>query len=146
MTAWRHLFPIWPPSTNKIWRYERGVVHLSDAAKAFRRAVADEIFIRRAQKALPARMLASDLAVTLKLYPPDNYRRDIDNPLKSVLDAMTAAGLWWDDSRIKRLLVTMEPPDPERRGKFWIEVEELPTAQRPNKRPARNKKKGSGAP
>lgn len=140
MTAWSHLFPFWPPSTNNIWRYDRGVVHLSPAARAFRKAVAGEIL---AKKALPARMLASDLAVTLRLFPPNNHRRDIDNPLKSVLDAMTAAGLWWDDSRIKRLVVTMETPDPERRGKFWMEVEELPTAA---KRPALNKKKGSCAP
>jgi len=38
-------------------------------------------------------------------FPPDRRRRDLDNLLKSVLDALEHAGLYADDSQID-LLVT----------------------------------------
>jgi crossover junction endodeoxyribonuclease RusA len=38
------------------------------------------------------------------LYPPD-ARRDIDNYNKALFDALTHAGIWEDDSQVKRMLV-----------------------------------------
>ena len=47
------------------------------------------------------------LRVTMLLNPPDRRARDIDNPIKAVLDALTHAEVWADDSQIKKLEVEM---------------------------------------
>ena len=36
-------------------------------------------------------------------HPPDRRTRDIDNPIKPLLDALTQAGLFKDDSQIRKL-------------------------------------------
>jgi crossover junction endodeoxyribonuclease RusA len=48
--------------------------------------------------------LLGPLAVRLELYPPDDRRRDCDNAQKSLLDALTQAGAFVDDSQIVWLL------------------------------------------
>lgn len=45
-----------------------------------------------------------DMIVTL--HPPDRRRRDIDNSMKSLLDALAYAGVYEDDSQIDHLDVT----------------------------------------
>ena len=49
--------------------------------------------------------LAKPLTVEFDLYPPDNRRRDMDNVVKSLQDALTAAGVWVDDYQIEHLTV-----------------------------------------
>lgn len=118
---------IWPPTTNLIWRAggrNGHAMHLSAAATRFRTAVANAILIERSFRKIPPGQLDGDLSVEIRFMPPDARRRDIDNPIKSVLDAMTHAGLWWDDSQIKRLLVVMCAPAKDRKG-FELVVEEL---------------------
>jgi crossover junction endodeoxyribonuclease RusA len=51
---------------------------------------------------------AARLAVTIKLYPPDRRVRDIDNVVKSTLDALCQAGVFADDGQIDMLHVTRE--------------------------------------
>ena len=48
--------------------------------------------------------LLGPLAVRLELHPPDDRRRDCDNAQKSLLDALTQAGAFVDDSQIVWLL------------------------------------------
>jgi crossover junction endodeoxyribonuclease RusA len=61
--------------------------------------------------------------VTLTAFPPDKRRRDLDNLPKVVLDSLTKAGVWKDDSQIQRLTIQW--------GAFWpggaldVEIEEL---------------------
>ena len=50
-------------------------------------------------------MLTGRLRVELLLYPPDRRRRDIDNYAKSLLDSLTKAGVWEDDSQIDELTI-----------------------------------------
>jgi crossover junction endodeoxyribonuclease RusA len=52
-------------------------------------------------------MLPGRLGLWLELYPPDRRVRDIDNPLKALLDALRAAGMFADDRQIKRLLIEL---------------------------------------
>lgn len=49
--------------------------------------------------------LAGRLMVSVILYPPDKRRRDIDNPIKILLDSLQRACVFEDDSQIDRLLV-----------------------------------------
>jgi hypothetical protein len=47
----------------------------------------------------------STLSVRLLAYPPDRRIRDLDNLPKGVLDALTHAGVWGDDSQIDDLRI-----------------------------------------
>jgi len=46
-----------------------------------------------------------DVEVNVVLYPPDKRRRDLDNYQKALFDSLTHAGVWGDDSQIKRFTV-----------------------------------------
>jgi crossover junction endodeoxyribonuclease RusA len=45
--------------------------------------------------------------VCITAHPPDNRKRDLDNLQKSLLDSITCAGVWQDDSQIMHLSITM---------------------------------------
>jgi crossover junction endodeoxyribonuclease RusA len=46
------------------------------------------------------------VCLEMDIYPPDKRKRDIDNGIKPVLDALQHAGLYDDDNQVMRLLVT----------------------------------------
>lgn len=91
----------WPPSTNHTWRKGRGRVFVSAKTKTFRMAVASIVMASRM-----ARPITGNLEVRVTLCPPDLRKRDEDNFAgKSLFDAMTKAGVWLDDSQIRRKVV-----------------------------------------
>ncbi len=45
------------------------------------------------------------MAVSIEVFPPDRRKRDVDNLLKSLVDALQHAGVFPDDSQIIWLLV-----------------------------------------
>ena len=49
--------------------------------------------------------LEGRLAVHIALFPPDRRKRDVDNVLKSLLDACEHAGCYENDSQIDELHV-----------------------------------------
>ena len=89
----------YPPSANRIWRTHKGRTLLSKNARDYRKAVT--WCLRTAQ----AIRLEGRLSVEITVHPPDKRRRDIDNVVKPILDALQYAGLYDDDSQIDRLLV-----------------------------------------
>lgn len=100
----------YPPSVNSIWRTPRtgklaGRTLLSEKGRAYRKAVADAMWEQRAG-ALP---LTQRLRVDIEARMPDRRRRDLDNIPKAVLDALTHAGVWHDDSQIDDLRVFRGP-------------------------------------
>lgn len=91
----------WPPSTNHTWRKGRGRVFVSAKTKTFRMDVARIVMVSRM-----ARPITGALEVRVTLCPPDKRRRDEDNFAgKALFDAMTLAGVWLDDSQIRRKVV-----------------------------------------
>lgn len=97
----------WPPSGNSAVRHAMGAHYLQPVVIAYRDSVA----------ALCARFkpIAGQYRLHVHLSPPDARRRDADNALKSLLDAIVKAGYVQDDSLayMRELLVTT---DDERRG------------------------------
>jgi crossover junction endodeoxyribonuclease RusA len=92
----------WPPSINHYWRHTRNGHYISAEGKAYRDAV------RAIVAAGGAQTLSWRVAVTIAAYPPDRRRRDIDNVLKALLDALTHAGLWTDDEQIDDLRIVRD--------------------------------------
>lgn len=96
-----------PPSVNTYWRApNKGPLkghHLISAAGRKYQSDACAAIIEQLRR-LP-KPSSEPASVEVILYPPDVRRRDIDNYNKALFDALTHAGVWEDDSQVKRLLV-----------------------------------------
>lgn len=94
-----------PPTSNLYYRsirMDQGVRTLiSKKGREYRNAVIGECCVAH----LTNTFLGGRLAVTVTLCPPDRRKRDLDNYNKALLDALTHAGLWGDDSQIDDLRV-----------------------------------------
>jgi crossover junction endodeoxyribonuclease RusA len=89
----------WPPTINNYYKLTRsGVRYLDKKVRAFREEVLGSV-----AKQLPGVTLDDALFMEVYLYPPDRRKRDLDNYMKGLLDALTEAELWKDDSQIDQL-------------------------------------------
>jgi crossover junction endodeoxyribonuclease RusA len=97
----------WPPTINTYWRHKvvgrLATVYVSGVGKIYRKAVNDLVM----EAAMVQRYLKQDgpLRVEIEAFPPDKRKRDLDNILKSLLDSLTHAGVWEDDSQIEDLRI-----------------------------------------
>lgn len=90
-----------PVSTNVYWRNVNGRTLISKKGREYSKAVIKAVLAQGGAKWLKGR-----LSVHVKLYPPDNRKRDVDNfGGKSLLDALSKAHVYCDDSQIDRLLI-----------------------------------------
>jgi len=83
----------YPPSINHYWRRVGPRTLISREGRRFRQRVMAIL------AAFHIRPLAGNLAVHVKVFPPDRRRRDIDNVLKSLLDALEHGGAFHDAVR-----------------------------------------------
>jgi crossover junction endodeoxyribonuclease RusA len=91
-----------PPSVNGYWRaFKRGSICTQIIAQKGR-DYRDEVVGLLQDHLEP---LEQRLMVKVSLYPPDRRRRDLDNYTKGLLDAITHAEIWLDDSQIDLLIV-----------------------------------------
>jgi len=96
----------WPPSANTYWRHPtRGRLagrHLiSEKGRDYRAAV-----IRQVREQLGKINPRTDLvAVTVEAFVPDRRKRDLGNLEKALMDSLTHAGVWVDDSQIDDLRI-----------------------------------------
>lgn len=109
----------WPPSVNRLWRSVQGRAILSREGRAYRQQVA--LVVREQEKSVAP--LVGRLAVEIDLYPPDRRRRDIDNLSKALLDGLTHAGVWLDDSLID--VLTLRRCQPVAVGRVEVRIEEI---------------------
>ncbi len=111
-----------PPSVNTYWRApNRGPLagrHLISAAGRKYQSDACAAIIEQLRR-LP-KPSTTPAAVAIILFPPDQRRRDLDNYNKALFDALTHAGVWEDDSQVKKMLVEWGPVVPK--GKVDITI------------------------
>jgi len=90
-----------PVSVNRYWRTFRGRVIVSAIGRQYQKDVASAV-----AGIMPAKPIEGRIAVEILLHAADARRRDIDNSAKALLDAMTKAGIWQDDSQIDDMRIT----------------------------------------
>lgn len=92
----------WPPSVNGYWRSFKGRQIISKRGREFRSQAVEAI------KTQDGRILSGRLSAKIELFPPDRRRRDIDNLLKPLLDALTHGGAIADDELFDQLTITRQ--------------------------------------
>ncbi len=91
MTTIRLPFPV--TANRRLTKsFKSGRPILTENYRAWLKEAAQEIMVQRAKP------VAGEVAVRVELVPPDARRRDADNTLKCVLDALVASRVIEDDS------------------------------------------------
>lgn len=106
-------FP-YPPSINTYWGFHGHRRFLTKKALIFKDLVANEVHSQ------PVRFGDEYLTITINFYPPDRRVRDIDNPVKPLLDSLVQSGLFNDDSQIKVMHIYMN--EPKKGGLALVEI------------------------
>lgn len=111
----------YPPSVNRAWRMVRvrrsARMMLSREGRAYRMEACARLAALRTPR------LNGRLRVVVTLHPPDRRKRDVDNAMKALLDALQHAGVYRDDAQIDRLEV--ERGEVRDGGRAVVEIEEL---------------------
>lgn len=111
----------YPPSVNRYWRHTRRGTFISPNGVLFRSRVV-AILRRQEVESQPGRLM-----VGVQVFPPDNRRRDLDNVLKALLDALKHGGAYEDDSQIDWLLVQRGPVC--KGGKTVVQIRDAETGR-----------------
>jgi len=96
----------YPPSVNHYWGSNGKRRYILPAGVEFR----DRVFNILAG----CKQLRGNVALKIEVYPPDKRRRDLDNVLKAILDALQHADAMKDDNQVAALHVwrrDTRPPD-----------------------------------
>ena len=91
-----------PPSLNSYYRFAKGRMYITAKGKQYRKDVA--ACIDQLESLQPE---TGAIALRILACPPDKRRRDLDNLLKGLLDALSVKGLgvYVDDSQIMRIWI-----------------------------------------
>jgi len=91
-----------PPSVNHYWRHVGHRTLISRTGRAYRQQVLHDV------QQLGLRAITGPIKLEVIATRPDRRRRDVDNLLKSLLDALDHADVYEDDSQIQDLRITWE--------------------------------------
>ena len=108
----------YPPTANSLYEHG-GRLRLTRNQKSYRIAVFAEVFNSHEEH------LVGPLGIAIDAVRPDKRKRDLDNLLKSTIDALQHARLFADDSQIEDLSIRWAsvPPDPP--GRLIVTLREL---------------------
>ncbi|MBD5647972.1 MAG: RusA family crossover junction endodeoxyribonuclease [Desulfovibrio sp.] len=116
-----------PPSVNGYWRHvaigKNVRTLLSAAGREFKRKVARAV---RSQLGRQPEPIMGHCRLYVALHAPDRRRRDVDNYAKALLDSLTEAGVWADDSQIQDLRLVWGAVLPG--GKAVVTIRQMPAA------------------
>ena len=90
-----------PPTVNNYYVKTRSGVFISAKGRKYRNTIADEIHQQLSDMELGEERINLNVVVHM----PDRRKRDLDNYMKALLDAITKTGLWEDDSQIDQLCI-----------------------------------------
>lgn len=96
----------YPPSVNHYWRHTSRGTFLTSRAKSYR----SQVILEVRRQLINLVILTGPLSVSIVAHAPDRRRRDLDNLLKATLDAMDHAGVYDDDSQIRKLSLEWGEP------------------------------------
>ena len=89
----------YPPSVNSYWGFKGHRRFLTPKANEFKAQVAHIVSLNK------IKLGNARLKIEMILYPTDKRIRDIDNSIKSCLDALVQASAFADDSQIDELVL-----------------------------------------
>ena len=104
----------YPPSINHYYVRAGSSIALGAKGKSYRRDAA--LLLHRFRGACQDKRLT----VTINVFPPDKRKRDIDNILKCLLDAMEHANVYNNDNQIDMLTVIRREPIKDGAIQIWI--------------------------
>ena len=96
----------YPPSVNRYYRRVGPRTLISQQGRRYREYVAALV------KSAGLRPVPGRVELGLEFYPPDRRRRDLDNVLKALWDALEKGGAYHDDSQVKKVTAEMLSPTP----------------------------------
>jgi len=100
----------YPPTVGNYWGISKRGMYIKKRGIQFRKDVWAIVQQEGAQK------LEGRLNLVIDLVMPDKRKRDIDNVLKALLDALQHAGAYLDDNQIDKLSIQRCPIDPPGRA------------------------------
>ena len=104
----------YPPSINTYYRSicvnGRPHVLISKKGREYRIRIEGSVYEQINSQGSVLDCFEGNSEMWINLYPPDKRKRDADNPIKPLWDSLGYAGVFRDDSQIKKYHVTMHDP------------------------------------
>jgi len=94
----------YPPSINHYYRRVGPKTLISRKGRKYRETLAHLL------SATGVEQVEGRIFLEIEMYPPDRRRRDVDNVLKALLDAMQHGGAYEDDSQVDSLWIIRRQP------------------------------------
>jgi crossover junction endodeoxyribonuclease RusA len=91
----------WPPTLNSNVRHSNGRHYATREYKAFQTIVWGCYYLTPERP----KFGSAPIKLTIHASPKDRRKRDLDNVIKPVLDSLTKAGVWDDDSQVADLRI-----------------------------------------
>lgn len=114
----------YPPSVNTYYRTFKGRILISAPGRAYRQLILSTIgHLTRMDKIIECTPIGFDIFMHVLVYPPDKRRRDLDNILKALLDALQHGGLYKDDSQISKLVI--ERKEVVKSGSVFVMIDKI---------------------